>query len=67
MFPYEAMPEVAQWIAEILPATHFMRAVRGVVLRAADLNDLVPDLVWLAGFSVAGLLAASLRFRKRLD
>ena len=67
MFPYEAMPQTAQWIAEALPATHFMRAVRGVVLRAADTRDLAPDLIWLAGFSALGLLAASLRFRKRLD
>lgn len=67
MFPYEAMPVAAQWLAEALPATHFMRAIRGVVLRAAELKDLAPDLVWLAGFSIIGLLVASLRFRKRLD
>lgn len=67
MFPYEAMPVAAQWVAEALPATHFMRAIRGVVLRAAEVGDLAPDLIWLAGFSVLGLAVASLRFRKRLD
>ncbi|QSA19885.1 ABC transporter permease, partial [Vibrio furnissii] len=36
MFPYEGMPVVAQWIAEVLPATHFMRLIRGIVLRGAD-------------------------------
>jgi ABC-2 type transport system permease protein len=67
MFPYEAMPVVAQWIAEALPATHFMRAIRGVVLRAADLQDLARDLIWLAGFSLLGLLVAAWRFQKSLD
>jgi ABC-2 type transport system permease protein len=67
MFPYEAMPVAAQWLAEALPATHFMRAIRGVVLRAAEVGDLAHDLIWLAGFSALGLVAASLRFRKRLD
>ncbi|WP_255428784.1 ABC transporter permease [Saccharophagus sp. K07] len=67
MFPYEAMPRGAQWLAECLPATHFMRAVRGVVLRAAEVRDLVEDLLWLASFSVVGLIVASWRFHKRLD
>ena len=41
MFPYEGMPVAAQWIAEALPATHFMRLVRGVVLRDANVISLV--------------------------
>ena len=67
MFPYEGMPAVAQWIAEILPATHFIRVIRGIVLRGAMLMDLLPDLLWLAGFTVLGLFAAAKRFKKRLD
>jgi ABC-2 type transport system permease protein len=61
------MPEAAQAIADLLPATHFMRIIRGVVLRDAGLADLVPDAAWLLGFAVLGLVVASLRFRKRLD
>ncbi len=67
MFPYEGMPRVAQWIAEALPATHYMRSVRGVLLRQAQLSDLLPDLIWLTAFTLVGLLLASLRFRKSLD
>ena len=67
MFPYEGMPLLAQWIAEALPATHFIRLIRGIVLRAATLIDLWPDLVWLLGFTVIGLLVAAKRFKKRLD
>ena len=67
MFPYDAMPEAAQWIAEALPATHFMRLIRGIVLREASLSGQMPDLLWLLAFTVAGLVFASLRFKKRLD
>ncbi len=67
MFPYEGMPRLAQQIAEALPATHFMRAIRGVILRDATLADLQPDALWLAGFTLVGLVVASLRFKKRLD
>jgi ABC-2 type transport system permease protein len=67
MFPYEAMPEAAQWIAEALPATHFMRMSRAIVLRDAQVLDLGFDALWLLGFTCIGLLVASLRFSKRLD
>ncbi|MGF1875070.1 ABC transporter permease [Photobacterium frigidiphilum] len=67
MFPYEAMPIAAQWISEILPATHFMRMIRGIVLRGADLMDLWRDALWLFGFTVVGIIIASMRFKKSLD
>lgn len=67
MFPYDAMPELAQWIAEVLPATHFMRLIRGIVLRDAAMGDLMGDTLWLTGFTVIGMMVASIRFRKRLD
>ena len=67
MFPYDAMPLAAQYIAEALPATHFMRLVRGVVLRDVNIFDMSGDLVWLMLFTAAGLAVASLRFKKRLD
>ncbi|MCB1874289.1 MAG: ABC transporter permease, partial [Gammaproteobacteria bacterium] len=67
MFPYDAMPLAAQYIAEVLPATHFMRLVRGVVLRDVEILHMSGDLLWLALFTVGGLIVASLRFKKRLD
>ncbi|MGL5360220.1 MAG: ABC transporter permease [Shewanella sp.] len=67
MFPYEAMPEPAQWIAEALPATHFMRMSRAIVLRDASVLELEFDTLWLIGFTCVGLMIASLRFSKRLD
>ncbi|EGR0086703.1 ABC transporter permease [Vibrio vulnificus] len=67
MFPYEGIPVAAQWIAEVLPATHFMRMIRGIVLRGADLFDLWRDTLWMIGFTLLGLIIASTRFKKSLD
>ncbi|WP_417911352.1 ABC transporter permease [Candidatus Electronema sp. PJ] len=67
MFPYEGMPVPAQRIAEILPATHFIRLIRGVVLRDVQLLNMPYDIAFLAFFIVFGLTVASLRFKKRLD
>ena len=67
LFPYEGMPRPAQYIAEALPATHFVRMIRGVVLRDASLTDMQTDTMFLAGFTVLGLLVATLKFRKTLD
>lgn len=67
MFPYEAMPVPAQWIAEALPATHFMRMSRAIILRDAEVTQLGFDALWLLGFCALGLLVATLKFNKRLD
>ncbi|MFV1985188.1 MAG: ABC transporter permease [Thiohalomonadales bacterium] len=67
MFPYEGMPEAAQYIAEALPATHFMRLIRGVVLRDVQIFDMTFDIYWLTIFTVLGLAVASFRFKKNLD
>ncbi|PVB60543.1 ABC transporter permease [Labrenzia sp. 011] len=67
MFPYEGMPLIAQYIAEVLPATHFMRMIRGFVLRDAGLLDMQQDVLWMCGFFLLGLAIAAFRFKKRLD
>jgi len=67
MFPYEGMPVAAQKIAEFLPATHFMRLIRSVVLRDAAIANMTFDAFWLVGFTLLGLVFASLRFRRTLD
>jgi ABC-2 type transport system permease protein len=67
MFPYDAMPSVAQHIAEILPATHFVRLIHGVFLRGALASQLLPDIFWLLGFTAIMLTIATKRFRKSLD
>ncbi len=67
MFPYDAMPTLAQYISELLPATHFIRLIRGVYLRGAQASQLLPDILWLLGFTALMLVIATKRFRKTLD
>lgn len=67
MFPYEGMPSIAQWIAEVFPATHFMRMIRAIVLRDAQLAGLSKDIIWNIIFSVVTLSVATVRFKKKLD
>jgi ABC-2 type transport system permease protein len=67
MFPFSGMPRAAQWLAEVLPLTHFMRLVRGIMLRGASLWELWPDVLALLAFATVMMTAAVLRFRKRLD
>jgi len=67
MFPFDGLPEVVQWLAELIPMTHFLRLIRGVMLRGASLWELWPDVVALVAFIGAMMTLAILRFRKRLD
>lgn len=67
MFPFAGMPTVIQWLAEFLPLTHFLRLIRGVMLRGASLGDLWPEVLALLAFTAVMMAAAILRFRKRLD
>jgi ABC-2 type transport system permease protein len=67
MFPFAGMPRAVQWLAELLPLTHFLRLIRGVMLRGAGLLELWPDVAALLAFAALMMAAAILRFRKRLD
>lgn len=67
MFPFDGMPAVAQYIGEVLPTTHFIRLTRGIMLRAAPVGELWPDLAYLIGFTVVAMTIAAKRFTKRLD
>jgi ABC-2 type transport system permease protein len=67
MFPFDGMPRVAQWIAQVLPLTHFNEMVRGIVLRGAPVAELGRPAAKLAVFLAVALAIATLRFRKRLD
>lgn len=67
MFPFAGMPVPAQWLSELLPLTHFLRLVRGIMLRGAGLAEMWTDVAALCAFTAVMLLAAITRFRKRLD
>jgi ABC-2 type transport system permease protein len=67
MFPFRGMPEWAQHLGEVLPLTHFLRIVRGILLKGSDFAALWPD-VWpmLVFLGVAGAVALK-RYRMTLD
>lgn len=67
MFPFAGMPRVVQWLAEILPLTHFLRIVRGILIRGADLSQLNSDMLAMTVFFIAMTIIAAIRFQKRLD
>ena len=67
MFPFRAMPQWAQWLGEVLPLTHFLRIVRGIMLKG-NTADLLMSELWpmLAFMAVAGIVALK-RYRQTLD
>ncbi len=67
MFPFDGMPRPAQIFAEIMPLTHFVRLVRGLILRGASLGDVKGELWPLVLFFAVTVTIAIKRFRKRLD
>ena len=67
MFPFAGMPRVVQWLAEVLPLTHFLRLIRGIMLRGASLWELWPDVLAMLAFTAIMMTLAISRFRKRLD
>jgi len=67
MFPFDGMPQVAQYIGEVLPTTHFIRLTRGIMLREAPIGELSRDFYYLVGFTVVAMTVAAKRFTKRLD
>jgi ABC-2 type transport system permease protein len=67
MFPFDGMPVPAQYLSEVLPLTHFLRLIRGIMLRGAGLLELWQELAALLAFAAVALTVAVLRFHKRLD
>ena len=67
MFPFRGMPVWAQYIGELLPLTHFLRIVRGILLKGNGLSEIVPHLWPLSVFFVVALVIGVKRYRQTLD
>ncbi|HSQ10291.1 MAG TPA: ABC transporter permease [Burkholderiaceae bacterium] len=67
MFPFRGMPTWAQWIGEALPLTHFLRIVRGVMLKGAGLADVAPQTVPILIFIAVAAAVAMKRYKQTLD
>jgi len=66
-FPFAGMPGWAQDIGEILPATHFLRIARGILLKGNDFANILGEIWPLALFTLVAGTIALLRFRRTLD
>ena len=67
MFPFRGMPAWAQWIGEAIPVTHFLRVVRGSLLKGQGLGDQWPELLALVAFVCVVTALALARYRRTLD
>ncbi len=67
MFPFRGMPDWAQAIGEALPLTHFLRIVRGVMLKGASFEDLQGEILAMVAFVAVAVSIAMLRYRRTLD
>jgi ABC-2 type transport system permease protein len=67
MFPFRGMPNWAQHIGEVLPLTHFLRIVRGVLLKGNGVAETLPHLWPLLAFLLGAMTLALLRYRRTLD
>ncbi|MBM3503206.1 MAG: ABC transporter permease [Alphaproteobacteria bacterium] len=67
VFPFRGMPTWAQAIGEVLPLTHFLRIVRGVMLKGTEWTHVMPDVWPLAAFLLVAVTIALARYRRTLD
>jgi ABC-2 type transport system permease protein len=67
MFPFRGMPQWAQALGEIFPATHFLRIVRGILLKGNGGSDVVAHVWPIAVFMIAVAAIAMWRYRQTLD
>ena len=67
MFPFRGMPDWAQAIGQVIPVTHFLRVVRGALLKGQTLSDMWRELAALAAFVCVVTALAMARYRRTLD
>jgi ABC-2 type transport system permease protein len=67
MFPFRGMPRWAQDVGEVLPLTHFLRIVRGILLKGNGMVEIAPELWPIALFTAVVLFIGVKRYRQTLD
>ncbi|WP_434614618.1 ABC transporter permease [Azospirillum sp. B2RO_4] len=67
MFPFRGMPGWAQAVGEILPLTHFLRIVRGILLKGNGFAEIAAEVLALALFLTVVTVVALKRYRQTLD
>ncbi|ANC92109.1 ABC transporter permease [Azospirillum humicireducens] len=67
MFPFRGMPGWAQAVGELLPLTHFLRIVRGILLKGNGLAEIAAEVLALLLFLTVVTVVALKRYRQTLD
>jgi ABC-2 type transport system permease protein len=67
MFPRQAMPAVFQWLGAFLPLTHFLKVLRGILLKGVGFPELWREVVILLAFAALLIALSVRRFQKTLD
>jgi ABC-2 type transport system permease protein len=67
MFPFRGMPVWAQWIGSCLPNTHFLRIVRGILLKGNGLAEIASEIWPLLLFLAVAMTVGVKRYRQTLD
>jgi ABC-2 type transport system permease protein len=67
MFPFRGMPEWAQWVGSCLPNTHFLRIVRGILLKGNGPMEILPEIWPLLIFLGVAMTIGVKRYRQTLD
>jgi ABC-2 type transport system permease protein len=67
MFPFRGMPHWAQAVGEVLPLTHFLRIVRGILLKGNGWRDVVLQAWQIALFAAVALAVGVKRYHRTLD
>jgi ABC-2 type transport system permease protein len=67
MFPFRGMPEWAQAIGTCLPITHFLRIIRGILLKGNGPAEIMPEIWPMALFLIVAMAVGVTRYRQTLD
>lgn len=67
MFPRNAMPKFVQALGSVLPLTHFINVLRGIILKGNGLAELYKEFFILIGFGVFFIVLASKKFKKKIE
>jgi ABC-2 type transport system permease protein len=67
MFPFRGMPRWAQYIGEMLPLTHFLRIIRGILLKGNGIAEIRGETWQIALFVLVAVAVGTMRYRRTLD
>ncbi|HCT85599.1 MAG TPA: ABC transporter permease [Candidatus Margulisbacteria bacterium] len=67
MFPIESMPILFQWLSKIIPASHFVQIIRGIMLKGVGIPELISQISFLTLLSLVLIIVSIKKFRVNLD